>query len=111
MRVDFPLPLGPDTMIKGARAPTGSLDILHQLANLLQRALDLDNMPGDLDIAGLRPDRVGFPEHLLSQKLELAPRALGLVDDLLELIEMAGQSDHLLANVGAFRENRHLLDK
>src|SRR5207253_1561689 len=76
MRVDLPLPLGPDIIIRGARGirvrsrrlrfsarrkkslakshtlralnHKRLLDVLNQLTNLLQRSLDLDHLLGNL---------------------------------------------------------------
>src|SRR5262249_25935115 len=112
MSVDLPLPLGPETMITapGVIAPP-LLDVLHQLANLLQRPLDLDDVPRDVDVAGLRADGVGLAEHLLGEELQLAAGALRLVDDVLELAEVAGQPDDLLTDVRAFGKDGDFLDK
>jgi hypothetical protein len=41
-------------------------------------------------------------EHLLRQEFELAAGALRLLHDLLKLVEMAGQANHLLGDVAAF---------
>src|SRR5205085_1047410 len=88
-----------------------SFNVLDQLLDLFQGALDLDDVAGNLDVAGLGTDGVGLSEHLLRQELQLSASALLVPDDLLELLEVAGQADDLLGDVAALGEDRHFLDK
>src|SRR5688572_29685276 len=84
-RVVFPTPLGPETTTSGAsRAPAGvvmSLDVLDQFPDLFQRRLDLDHVPGDRNIPGLRPDRVRLPAHLLDDEFESSAGAVVVLPD------------------------------
>src|SRR5438876_11211410 len=97
MSVDFPLPAGPDRMMSGPRAiGPPSLHVLDQFLDLFQGALDLDDVAGNLNVAGLGADGVGLPEHFLRQELQLSAGALLVPDDLLELVEVAGQPDDFL---------------
>src|SRR6266566_566119 len=78
--------------------------VLHLLLESIDRPLDFHDVPGDLRIIGLARDRIGLPQHLLSNKVQLPPCMLAGAAGLFEGIEVAGQTLNLFADVRALGE-------
>ena len=75
----FPAPEGPEritTLPEDAFAI--SFHVLDHLADALDRRFDFNHLASDLDVVGLRADRVRLARHLLGKEIELPPGALRL---------------------------------
>ncbi len=80
-------------------------DVLDLFLEPVDRALDFDDVPGDLGVVGLCGDGVGLAEHFLGDEIELPAGVLAGSAGVLESFEMAGEPLDFLADVGALGED------
>src|SRR5688572_27398516 len=89
----LPTPEGPTSTMSNPCCLVGRsirqlFHVLHLLFQPIDRAFDLDDMPGDLRVVRLRRDRVGLAKHLLGDEVELSARVLIRPAGLLKRLEM-----------------------
>jgi ABC-type glycerol-3-phosphate transport system substrate-binding protein len=85
------------------------LDVLDLLAHLLERGLGADDRGADLGGGRLGADRVELAADLLDEEVEPPADRTVAFDQRTRLVEVAGEPDQLLRDVGAIGEDRDLL--
>src|SRR2546428_649894 len=98
-----------------SRPPPGpsrarSLKILHLRAHLLDQALRCERRLTDLEVVGLRGDRVDLAVQLLDQEVERPTHGPALGEHERALLEVRAEPGELLAHVGLLRPDRHLAE-
>src|SRR5258707_1203374 len=86
-----------------------SFNVLHLLAQLLDRRLYSEPGARQLDIGGFRAQRIGFAIELLAEKVEATPDRRALAQQILRRREMRRQTVELLADVSAGDKQGRLL--
>src|SRR4029078_13240584 len=93
--VVLPTPLGPETIMSGpmasviaSRGPMdqGLLHVLHHSPTLFERRLDLEYVPGNAHVDGLRAERVRLAAHFLEHELQFAARLLAPAHHIVETL-------------------------
>src|SRR4029450_9722056 len=82
--------------------------VLRLLPHLLDDPLGGERRLTELEVVGLRPDRVDLAIQLLDQEVERTAGRAALVEERRELGEVRGQPRQLLAHVGLLGPDRHL---
>src|SRR3990170_2628315 len=83
-----------------------SLDVLHLLAQPLDRGLELEADAGELDVGRLGAQRVGLAVELLAQEVEPAPDRTAGGEQAAGGCEMRRQAVQLLAHVAPGDQHR-----
>src|SRR5580704_5199421 len=86
-----------------------SFEVLHLLAELLDRRLQGKADAGQLDIGRFRAQRVGLAVQFLAQEIELPADRLAALEQVADLREMGAQPVELLADIGAADQHRQFL--
>src|SRR5262245_10012374 len=111
--VDFPVPDGAEMTNRVPRRGRliGSLEVLDLLADLLGLRLEVEGPAADLEILALARDRVRLPVDLLEEEVHtLADRlAVASRQERAGLLEVTGEPDDLLGDVGPLGQERRLL--
>src|SRR5207249_3881702 len=100
----------PDHRPRPAPPPCALLKILHLFAHLLDQALRRERRLADLEVVGLRGDRVDLAVQLLDQEVERPADGPAAAQHLRELLEVRAEPDELLTHVGLLRPDRHLAE-
>src|SRR5579863_7879882 len=114
--VVLPAPEGEDrTRSRPRLMPNGEpptdrlLDVLHLLAQLLDRGLEAETDARQGDVAGFRAQGVGLAVELLAEEIEAAADRRAFAQEVAGGGEMRLQAIELLANIGLGDEQRRLL--
>src|SRR5258705_10982368 len=81
--------------------------VLRLLPHLLDDALGGQRRLTELEVVGLRSDRVDLAIQLLDQEVQRPAGRAALVEEHAELVEVRAQPRHLLADVGLVGPDRH----
>src|SRR5260370_12046198 len=85
-------------------------DVLDLLAQLLDRDLEIEPDPRQLDIAGFGTEGIGLAIELLAEEVELAADGATGRDQGTAGFHMSAEPIELLAHIGARSHERDLLD-
>ena len=86
-----------------------SLQVLHLLAQLLDRRLHGQADARQLEIGGFGAERVGFPVQLLAQEIEPPADGAAFLQQPPSRLHMRMQAVQLLGGVGALNQQRRFL--